>query len=105
MVRFRIRLDCRSDGDQPVGSFCCQPGHSRRGVSDSRFRGGALGNVSGRILSGWLSDALGRLSTLRVILVIATAAMPVLYKVGANVAALYLMVFVVCFCYSAPKGR
>jgi OFA family oxalate/formate antiporter-like MFS transporter len=62
---------------------------------------GALGNVSGRILSGWISDALGRLNTLRVILVIATAAMPILYRVGANVAALYVMVFVVYFCYGA----
>src|SRR6266403_2255202 len=31
---------------------------------------GAIGNVSGRILSGWLSDALGRLNTLRVVLAI-----------------------------------
>jgi MFS transporter, OFA family, oxalate/formate antiporter len=60
---------------------------------------GALGNVSGRILSGWLSDALGRLNTLRAILAISTLAMPVLYRVGAHVAALYVAVFVVYFCY------
>ena len=60
---------------------------------------GALGNVSGRILSGWLSDALGRLNTLRGILVIATISMPLLYWTGSHVAALYAMVFVVYFCY------
>jgi MFS transporter, OFA family, oxalate/formate antiporter len=60
---------------------------------------GAAGNVSGRVLSGWLSDELGRLNTLRAILVIATVAMPVLYWTGAHVAALYTMVFVVYFCY------
>ncbi len=60
---------------------------------------GAAGNVSGRILSGWLSDGLGRLNTLRGILVIATCAMPMLYWTGAHVAALYAMVFVVYFCY------
>jgi OFA family oxalate/formate antiporter-like MFS transporter len=60
---------------------------------------GALGNVSGRILSGWLSDLLGRLNTLRAILVVATVAMPLLYWTGAHVAALYVMVFVVYFCY------
>jgi OFA family oxalate/formate antiporter-like MFS transporter len=62
---------------------------------------GAFGNVSGRLLSGWLSDMLGRLNTLRIVLVIATASMPMLYKVGANVAALYVMVWVVYFCYGA----
>lgn len=62
---------------------------------------GAFGNVSGRLLSGWFSDLIGRLNTLRVVLVIATAAMPILYKVGAHISALYLMVFVVYFCYGA----
>src|SRR5260370_3107193 len=40
---------------------------------------GAIGNVSGRILSGWLSDILGRLNTLRVVLAISTVAIPGMY--------------------------
>lgn len=65
---------------------------------------GATGNVSGRILSGWLSDALGRLNTLRVILALAAISMPALYRVGAHVAALYVAVFVVYFCYGAQAS-
>lgn len=65
---------------------------------------GAAGNVSGRIVSGWLSDALGRLNTLRVILAISTVAMPFLYRVGAHIAALYLGVFAVYFCYGAQAS-
>jgi OFA family oxalate/formate antiporter-like MFS transporter len=65
---------------------------------------GAAGNVSGRVVSGWLSDLLGRLNTLRVILAISTIAMPALYRVGAHVAALYLGVFVVYFCYGAQAS-
>jgi len=65
---------------------------------------GALGNALGRILSGWLSDALGRLTTLRIFLAIAAVSMPALYKVGTHVAALYVMVFVVYFCYGAQAS-
>src|SRR6202049_213495 len=50
---------------------------------------GALGNVSGRVLSGWLSDFMGRLNTLRVVLAMSGVAMPALYWVGAHIAALY----------------
>ena len=65
---------------------------------------GAAGNVSGRVISGWFSDALGRLNTLRVILAISAIAMPALYRVGAHVAALYAGVFVVYFCYGAQAS-
>jgi MFS transporter, OFA family, oxalate/formate antiporter len=60
---------------------------------------GALGNASGRILSGWLSDALGRLNVLRLMIAISAVAMPILFHVGANVTLLYIMVFVVYWCY------
>ena len=62
---------------------------------------GAIGNVSGRILSGWLSDVLGRLNTLRVVLAISTVAIPVMYWAGAHMFAVYVMVFIVYFCYGA----
>jgi MFS transporter, OFA family, oxalate/formate antiporter len=60
---------------------------------------GAIGNASGRILSGWMSDALGRLNVLRLMIAISAIAMPILYAVGANVALLYILVFVVYWCY------
>jgi len=60
---------------------------------------GAIGNASGRILSGWMSDAIGRLNVLRVMIAVSMIAMPVLYSVGSNVTALYVVVFVVYWCY------
>ena len=65
---------------------------------------GAFGNVSGRILSGWLSDTLGRLNTLRVALAISTVAIPVMYWAGANVFGVYVTVFIVYFCYGAQAA-
>src|SRR5271167_3519639 len=60
---------------------------------------GAVGNASGRILSGWMSDAIGRLNVLRLMIGISMVAMPLLYLVGGNVALLYVMVFIVYWCY------
>ena len=60
---------------------------------------GAIGNASGRILSGWMSDALGRLNVLRLMIGISIVAMPILYNVGGAVAPLYAAVFVVYWCY------
>jgi MFS transporter, OFA family, oxalate/formate antiporter len=65
---------------------------------------GALGNVSGRVLSGWLSDFMGRLNTMRVVLAMSGVAMPALYWVGAHIAALYVLIFVVYFCYGAQAS-
>ena len=60
---------------------------------------GAVGNASGRILSGWMSDAIGRLNVLRLMIGISAVAMPLLYLTGSNVAMLYVMVFIVYWCY------
>ena len=60
---------------------------------------GAVGNASGRILSGWMSDTMGRLNVLRTMIAISMIAMPILYLVGNNVTALYVVVFVVYWCY------
>ena len=60
------------------------------------FRGGCS--------SGWLSDTLGRLNTLRIVLAISTLAMPALYRSGAHVAALYAGVFAVYFCYGTQAS-
>jgi len=60
---------------------------------------GAAGNASGRILSGWMSDAIGRLNVLRLMIAISMIAMPILYLVGGNISLLYVTVFAVYWCY------
>jgi OFA family oxalate/formate antiporter-like MFS transporter len=65
---------------------------------------GAFGNVSGRVLSGWLSDIIGRLNALRAVLAMSSVAMPALYWAGAHLAALYVLIFVVYFCYGAQAS-
>jgi MFS transporter, OFA family, oxalate/formate antiporter len=60
---------------------------------------GAFGNASGRILSGWMSDRLGRINVLRAMIGISILAMPALYAAGKNVALLFIAVFVVYWCY------
>src|SRR5579864_950826 len=65
---------------------------------------GAFGNVSGRVLSGWLSDLLGRLTMLRIVLAMSAIAMPALYWAGAHLAALYVLIFAVYFGYGAQAS-
>jgi OFA family oxalate/formate antiporter-like MFS transporter len=60
---------------------------------------GAFGNAGGRILSGWLSDSLGRLATLRTMVLVSAAAMPLLFAVREQVVFFYAMVAVVYWCY------
>ena len=60
---------------------------------------GAVGNASGRILSGWMSDHLGRINVLRLMIAISMVGMPILYAVGGNVVALFVMLFIVYWCY------
>ncbi len=60
---------------------------------------GAVGNASGRILSGWMSDHLGRINVLRLMIGISMVAMPILYLVGGSLALLFTMVFIVYWCY------
>ena len=60
---------------------------------------GALGSASGRILSGWMSDGLGRLNVLRLMIAVSAVSMPLLYAVGNNVALLYVLVFAIYWCY------
>jgi OFA family oxalate/formate antiporter-like MFS transporter len=46
-----------------------------------------------------MSDKLGRINVLRVMIGISMVAMPTLYAAGSDVVALYLAVFVVYWCY------
>ncbi len=60
---------------------------------------GAAGNAMGRIFSGWMSDAMGRINVLRLMIGISMVAMPILYHVGGNVVALFVMLYIVYWCY------
>jgi OFA family oxalate/formate antiporter-like MFS transporter len=60
---------------------------------------GAFGNAGGRILSGWLSDTLGRLTTLRVMLIASAMALPALHMWRQEVVPFYLLVAAVYWCY------
>ncbi len=60
---------------------------------------GAFGNAGGRILSGWMSDTMGRLPTLRIMILLSALAMPALFIWREQAMLLYLLVAVVYWCY------
>lgn len=59
----------------------------------------SLGNAGGRILSGWMSDTLGRLRTLQIMVFISAVAMPALFLLRQNVVPFFVLIFVVYWCY------
>jgi MFS transporter, OFA family, oxalate/formate antiporter len=62
---------------------------------------GACGNAMGRTFSGWMSDRVGRINVLRIMIGLIAVAMPALYHAGSNVLLLYPAVFVVYWCYGS----
>ena len=60
---------------------------------------GACGNAGGRILSGWMSDRLGRLRTLRVMILLSAVAMPAMFLARTELVPFYLFVALVYWCY------
>ena len=60
---------------------------------------GAIGNTGGRVLSGWMSDSLGRLNTLRAMVLLSAVALPVFYLFAGQVALFYLLLVVIYYCY------
>jgi OFA family oxalate/formate antiporter-like MFS transporter len=60
---------------------------------------GAAGSVAGRTLAGWMSDALGRLNVLRLMIAVSVIAMPLFYGLSSSVAGFFAMVFVVYWCF------
>ena len=60
---------------------------------------GAVGNAAGRILSGWLSDTIGRLSALHVAVSLSASAMPALFVLREDVLTFYVLAMVVYWCY------
>ncbi len=59
---------------------------------------GAIGNAGGRILSGWLSDSMGRVKTLSLMVLISALALPLLGRTH-SIALLWLLLFIVYYCY------
>jgi OFA family oxalate/formate antiporter-like MFS transporter len=59
----------------------------------------AAANAAGRIFSGWMSDALGRLMTLRVMVLVSAIAMPVFFAVRTEALLFYLLMIVIYWCY------
>ena len=96
----RVWLRGRSHGHQPVGAVRQERGHTEH---DPGCRLGWWWERSatppGRILSGWMSDHLGRINVLRLMIGISMVAMPILYYVGGNVVGLFVMLFIVYWCY------
>jgi len=60
---------------------------------------GAFGNAGGRILSGWMSDTLGRLQTLKVMILVSAIAMPALFLWREQIVPFYVLVAAVYWCY------
>lgn len=62
---------------------------------------GAVGSATGRILSGWMSDLVGRLTTLRIMIFISAVAMPALFIWREEAILFYLLVAIVYWCFGA----
>ena len=60
---------------------------------------GAFGNAGGRILSGWLSDTLGRLTTLRVMVLLSAITMPSWFLLREQTFLFFVLAVVVYWCY------
>jgi OFA family oxalate/formate antiporter-like MFS transporter len=60
---------------------------------------GAAGSALGRFFSGWMSDHIGRLLTVRVMLVASLFAAPILYHYSASAFVFYVMLFIVYYAY------
>jgi MFS transporter, OFA family, oxalate/formate antiporter len=60
---------------------------------------GAVGNTSGRVLSGWLSDYAGRVNTVRIALLVSAISLPLLFRFRQDVVPFYLLLIVVYYCY------
>jgi OFA family oxalate/formate antiporter-like MFS transporter len=78
--------------------FASAAGHTAA-VAAFAITVGALGNASGRICSGWLSDHIGRVNTLRLMLALSALAMPALFIMRENVVWFYVLLAAVYYCY------
>lgn len=59
----------------------------------------SLGNAGGRILSGWMSDTIGRLRTLKMMVLLSAVAMPALYLLRSQPLPFFILIAAVYWCY------
>ncbi len=59
----------------------------------------SLGSVGGRVLSGWMSDTLGRLPTLKTMILISAIAMPALFLLRQQTLPFFILIALVYWCY------
>jgi OFA family oxalate/formate antiporter-like MFS transporter len=78
--------------------FARQAGHSAA-VAAFALTVGAIGSAMGRVLSGWMSDHVGRLNTLRALVLVSACAMPLLFLVRGDVTLFYGLLAIVYYCY------
>ena len=65
----------------------------------------ALFNAAGRVLAGWISDRIGRINTLLIMLILAVIGLGLLYISGTgSVATFYIGISVVGLCFGAFMG-
>jgi MFS transporter, OFA family, oxalate/formate antiporter len=60
---------------------------------------GAAGSALGRFFSGWMSDHLGRLLTVRVVLIASTLAAPLVVALSGSTVLFYVLLFIVYYAY------
>jgi len=59
----------------------------------------SLGNAGGRIFSGWMSDTLGRLTTLKTMILLSAFAMPALFLLRQQIVPYFILIALVYWCY------
>lgn len=59
---------------------------------------GAVGNALGRVFSGWLSDSIGRIKTLSLMVMLSAIALPMLGRID-SLLLLWPLLFVIYYCY------
>ena len=82
-----------------LAPFAASAGLTGTGAALAIFLVGALGSSSGRIASGWMSDIVGRLTTLRIMILVSAIAMPALFILREQAVVLYALIFVVYWCF------
>jgi OFA family oxalate/formate antiporter-like MFS transporter len=60
---------------------------------------GSAGSAIGRFLSGWMSDHLGRLLTVRAVLIAAFFAAPLMFQLKSSALMFFIMLFIVNYAY------
>ena len=79
--------------------FAASAGLTGTAVASIIFAVSAVGSSSGRIASGWMSDFVGRLTTLRIMILVSAIAMPALFILREQAVVLYALIFVVYWCF------